>query len=106
MQTIDPNPNVLKESITSYTRRMEHLFRRWNNHNIPNHMQMGLFIEGLKPFEFMKEKTLVDLQATINRAKVWNTINVTAYYLPNSNSMIRNSWTSTPQFSSLLMLPQ
>jgi hypothetical protein len=69
MRTIDPNPNVLKESITSHTRRMEHLLRRWNNHNIPNHMQMGLFIEGLKPFElmkFMKEKTPVDLQAAIN----------------------------------------
>jgi hypothetical protein len=89
---------VWEESITSYVGGMEDILRRWNNHNIPNHMQMGLFIEGLRPFKLMKivkEGTLVDLQATINQAKLWETINVITYYLPNSNSMIRFSWTST-----------
>jgi hypothetical protein len=69
---------------------------------------MGLFIEGLKPFElmrFVKKGTLVDLQATINRAKLWETINVITYYFPNSNSMIGGSWTLTPQFPSLPMPP-
>lgn len=45
---------VLEESIISYAGRMEDVLKRWNNHNIPNHMQMGLFIEGLKPSELMK----------------------------------------------------
>jgi hypothetical protein len=44
---------VLRDSIISYDGRMEDVLKRWNNHNIPNHMQMGLFIEGLKPFKVM-----------------------------------------------------
>lgn len=71
-------------------------------------MQMGLFIEGLRPFElvkFVKEGTLVDLQATINQAKLWETINTITYYFPHSNSMIGGSWRSTPQFPSLPMPP-
>jgi hypothetical protein len=60
---------VLEESITSYVGRMEDILRSWNNHNIPNHMQMGLFIEGLGPLKlmkFVKEGTLANLQAAIN----------------------------------------
>jgi len=48
---------------------------------------MELFIKGLRALElmrFVKEKTLVDLQAAINRTKWSKTINVSTYYLSNS----------------------
>jgi len=62
---------------------------------------MGCSIEGIHPLEFMrfvKEKTLMDLQATINRTKLWEIINVTSYLLPNSTLMIKDSWISNTQF--------
>jgi hypothetical protein len=46
---------------------------------------MGLFIEGLKPFElmkFVKEQTSTNLQMAINQTKLWETINVITLYLP------------------------
>jgi hypothetical protein len=52
---------------------------------------MGYSIERMQPLEFMrfvKEETLMDLHATINKTKLWETINISAYYLPNSTPMI------------------
>jgi hypothetical protein len=62
---------------------------------------MGPSIERMRPLEFMrfvKEGTLMDLQATIDRTKLWETINVTTYYLPNSTPMIEDSWIFNTQF--------
>jgi hypothetical protein len=62
---------------------------------------MGSSIKGMQPLEFMKfvkEETSMDLQATINRTKLWETINVTTYYLPNSTMVIEDSWIFNTQF--------
>ena len=74
---------VLGESVDSYAGRLEDILRRWNNHNVPNHMQMSSFIEGLQPIDvirFVKEGQPNDLQAAINRAKLWEQINVVTRY--------------------------
>jgi hypothetical protein len=96
---------VLGESIISFIGRIKDKLRRWNNHNIRNRTQMGLFNERLWPSKwtkFVKEWTMVDhLQATINyKIKLWETINVTTYYVPSSTPMIGGSWISTTQYSS------
>jgi hypothetical protein len=62
---------------------------------------MGYSIERLQPLEFMrfvKEGTLMDLQATINKTKLCETIKVTTYYLPNFTPMIKDSWIFNTQF--------
>jgi hypothetical protein len=67
-----------------------YVLRIWNNHNIPQPHLNGSSIERMQPLEFMrfvKDETSMDLQATIDRTKLWETINVTIYYLPNSTPM-------------------
>jgi len=64
---------------------MEDVLKKWNSHNTPNHMQVGLLIEGLRPLElmkFVKEGTPTNFPTTINQTKLWETTNVITLYLP------------------------
>ena len=81
---------VAGESIDSYYGRMEDILRRWNNHQIPNHMLMGQFVAGLNPPKlriFVKEASPPDLQTAINRAKLWEVCHQ-EQFLPSAQTII------------------
>ena len=81
---------VAGESIDSYYGRMEDILRRWNNHQIPNHMLMDQFVAGLNPPElriFVKEASPPDLQTAINRAKLWEVCHQ-EQFLPSAQTII------------------